>query len=588
MYPGTPKRRNQRNRICFSEPYLYGKAVPASMSLPSSLYRAFEMMLSRVSRALSRYLSWRPIALLPLALIVAACSSVRPLPEPSPWTVHTSAATPGALADALAPAVLAHPGQSGFELLATGADAFTTRLALVQAAQHSLDVQYYSAGEDITGRLLLQSLIDAASRGVRVRMLVDDINRRHTDPTFAVLDQTPNIEIRVFNPFATLDTTLFERAGNLLTQFDQLNRRMHNKALIADNQLAIVGGRNLGDEYFDADPDLSFRDFDLLCAGPVVDAVSRSFDHFWTSPQSYPLRQVQSEIDKQTLDDTREALVRHWRDADGMPAGHQALHQPSLADSLRSGKRPLFWAAAELAADSPDKLDTPSEQTKSAPGTQLRQLAANAQREVLIVSPYFVPLDGGVRFLSTLTQRGVKVRVLTNSLAATDVVPVHAGYARYRPALLQAGIALYEFKPIRSDTGQPSSRRAAFNGSSRASLHGKVYVIDRRDVILGSFNLDPRSVRLNTELAIVVHSPEFAERMAGIFDRATLPRVSFRVELVPPGTTPPTPTPPTMPALRWVGEENGQPRTFDVEPYASFWRNSVAGAFTLLPSDDLL
>ncbi|VVE38512.1 phospholipase [Pandoraea capi] len=532
---------------------------------------------------------WRRLAsLIPLLLVFAACTSVRPPPEPSQWTSHTPATTPGALASALAPAIQAHAGQSGFQLLATGSAAFTTRLALVQAAQHSLDVQYYSAGEDITGRLLLQSLLDAAHRGVRVRMLVDDINRRHTDPAFAALDQSPNIEIRVFNPFGTRDTTLLQRAGNLLTQFDQLNRRMHNKALVADNQLAIVGGRNLGDEYFDANPDLSFRDFDLLCAGPVVEAISRSFDHFWTSPQSYPLKQVQSKIDNETLDASRDALAEHWRNADNVPAGHEALHQPPLAASLRDGTLPLFWAPAELAADTPDKLDAPAAETKSAPADKLRQLAAKAQNEVLIISPYFVPLDGGVRFLSTLAQRGVKVRVLTNSLAATDVVPVHAGYARYRPALLQAGIELYEFKPIRSDDGERQPRRVTFGGSSRASLHGKAYVIDRRDVVLGSFNLDPRSVRLNTELAIVIHSPEFAERMARIFERATLPRTSFRVELAPAGTTPPTSTPPTVPALRWVGEENGQPRTFDVEPYASFWRNAVAGAFTLMPSDDLL
>ncbi|WP_353192000.1 phospholipase D family protein [Pandoraea pnomenusa] len=553
------------------------------------------MFLFHLFRPLPSFRHWRLALSVPLLLLAVACSSVRPPPEPSQWASHTPAATSGALASALAPAISTHPDQSGFQLLATGSAAFTTRIALVQAAQHSLDVQYYSAGEDITGRLLLQSLIDAADRGVRVRMLVDDINRRHTDPAFAVLDHHSNIEIRVFNPFGTRDTTLLERAGNLLTRFDQLNRRMHNKALVADNQLAIVGGRNLGDEYFDANPDLSFRDFDLLCAGPVVDAISRSFDHFWTSTQSYPLRQVQSKIDKETLDATRDALARHWRDADNVPAGHEALHQPPLADGLRSGKVPLFWAPAELAADTPDKLDAPATETKSAPGDKLRHLAANAQSEVLIISPYFVPLDGGVRFLSMLARRGVKVRVLTNSLAATDVVPVHAGYARYRPALLQAGIELYEFKPIRTendgDSTEPPRRRVTFGGSSRASLHGKAYVIDRRDVVLGSFNLDPRSVRLNTELAIVIHSPEFAERMARIFDRAVAPRASFRVELVPPGTTPPTPAlpiPPTMPALRWVGEENGHPRVFDVEPYAPFWRNAVAGAFTLLPSDDLL
>lgn len=560
------------------------------MSAPYFYIRAFEMFLARalLSCVVQPVRQWRIALLIPLAVLAGACTSVRPPPEPSSWTSHTPASTPGDLATALAPAIRTHPGQSGFQLLATGSAAFTTRLALVQSAQHSLDVQYYSAGEDITGRLLLQSLLYAADRGVRVRMLVDDINRRHTDPAFAALDQHRNIEIRVFNPFGTRDTTLLERAGNLLTQFDQLNRRMHNKALIADNQLAIVGGRNLGDEYFDANPDLSFRDFDLLCAGPVVDAISRSFDHFWTSPQSYPLKQVQSKIDKETLDATRDALAQHWRDADNVPAGYEALHQPPLAAGLGDGTVPLFWAPAELAADTPDKLDAPATATQSAPADKLRQLAAKAQSEVLIISPYFVPLDGGVRFLSTLAQRGVKVRVLTNSLAATDVVPVHAGYARYRPALLRAGIELYEFKPIRSDDGERPTRRVTFGGSSKASLHGKAYVIDRRDVVLGSFNLDPRSVRLNTELAIVIHSPEFAERMARIFDRATSPRSSFRVELAPPGTAPPTPTPPTMPALRWVGEENGKPRIFDVEPYATFSRNAVAGAFTLLPSDDLL
>lgn len=523
-------------------------------------------------------------AILLAALLVTACASVRPPPEPTHWTSHTPAAAPSALQAAIGPAIKAHPGQSGFELLTTGSAAFTTRIALVQAAQRSLDVQYYSAGEDVTGKLLLQSLLNAADRGVRIRMLVDDINRRHTDPAFAVLDAHPNIEIRVFNPFGTKDSTLLERAGNLLTRFDQLNRRMHNKALIADNQIAIVGGRNLGDEYFDANPDLTFRDFDLLCAGPVVEAVSHSFDHFWNSEQSYPLHQVQSKIDADTLAQTRDALAQHWRDAEAVPAGRLALHQPPLTKVLTDGSSPFFWAPAELAADTPEKLDTPADQTRSAPGEKLRQLAANAKREVLIISPYFVPMEGGVKFLSALTARGVKVRVLTNSLAATDVVPVHAGYARYRPALLKAGVELYEFKPIRSpDETRP--QRVTFGGSSKASLHGKAYIVDRQDVVLGSFNLDPRSVRLNTELALVIHSPEFAERMARIFDRATSARSSFQVELVPP--SPDTPTP-TQPTLRWVGEENGQPRTFDVEPYATFGRNATAGAFTLLPSDDLL
>lgn len=523
-------------------------------------------------------LAWPLLPTLVVIMFVTGCATPRLPPHGAQPSAHLPTTTPSALQQAIAPLAAAHAGQSGFQLLATGSDALAARLSAAQAAQHSLDLQYYSASEDVTGKLLLQALLNAAQRGVRVRLLVDDINRRHTDPTLAALSLQPNIEIRVFNPFGTRDTTLLQRTGNLIMRFDQLNRRMHNKALIADNQIAIVGGRNLGDEYFDANPAIHFRDFDLLCAGPITDLISQSFDRFWNSEQTYPFKQVSSaEVDSNTRKRTLQALSAHWDALQMTPVGY-LTQQPPLATRIRRRQLSLLWANAELAVDSPAKLDAAPGDVKSPPAEALRQLTAHAQREILIMSAYFVPRDAGVAFLAEATRRGVHVRVLTNSLASTDVVPVHAGYARSRPQLLAAGIDLYEFMPIRP----PSSQLGGLSGSSRASLHAKAYVIDRHTVVIGSFNLDPRSARLNTELTVIIHSPAFAQQMADIFERAVAPRSSFRVSLAPNQSAP------TMPPLQWTGEQGGQLRTFDVEPMAGFWRNAVAGAFTLVPNDDLL
>jgi putative cardiolipin synthase len=342
--------------------------------------------------------------------------------------------------------------------------------------------------------------------------------------------------------------------------------------------LAIVGGRNLGDEYFSASPTLQFRDLDVLAAGPITADVSASFDEYWNSSGAYPLRALNHQhFSQQELDATRDTLRTHWRN-DAAPYNAKPINATPLATQISKDELGLTWAPAEFKADSPGKIDQPSPDYVSPPLQRLIELTHAAQQEFLVVSPYFVPHDTGVKALSELTQRGVRVAVLTNSLAATDAVAVQAGYSPYRVPLLQHGVELYEFKP---DQRTPPT---AIGSRSRASLHAKTYVIDRQILVIGSMNLDPRSANLNTELALIIHSPVLAGQVAGMFDKAVSPDVSYRVTLA---------TPAQLAQLRYIGapqsqlkwtdRENGELRTYDFDPQAGLYRNFLTGIFLLLP-----
>ena len=514
------------------------------------------------------------------AAVLTACASRPPaaaFDRPVTHALPTSTAT--SLGTALAPIETSHPGESGFRVLSSGTEALQMRIALARAATRTLDMQYYIANEDTTGKLLLGAALYAADHGVRVRMLVDDLNFKDIDDVMAALNSHPNIEIRVFNPFGSSHLSMFERTTNLFTKIDQFTRRMHNKAMIADNQLAIVGGRNLGDEYFSASPTLQFRDLDVLAAGPITADVSASFDEYWNSGGAYPLRALNhQDFSPKDLDTTRDALREHWR-SNADPYNAKPLNATPLATQIASDQLGLSWAPAEFKADTPGKIDHPSDAYVSPPLQRLVELMQGAQKEFLVVSPYFVPHDAGVNALAQLTQRGVRVAVLTNSLAATDAVAVQAGYSPYRVPLLQHGVELHEFKPEQQSPG-PS----VAGSQSRASLHAKTYVIDRQILVIGSMNLDPRSANLNTELALVIHSPALASQVAALFDRASTPEVSYRVTLT---------TPAQLAELRYIGaaqsklewtdEENGESRTYNFDPQAGLYRNVLTGLFLLLP-----
>ncbi|WP_415914635.1 phospholipase D family protein [Paraburkholderia sp. J41] len=546
---------------------------------------ARERAASRAAALLRRALT---IACLATLTALAACAT-RP-PASALQREHTQALAPSTatpLGAALAAPEAAHAGQTGFRLLATGTDALQMRIALARAATKTLDMQYYIANEDTTGKLLLGAALYAADRGVRVRMLVDDLNFHDIDKLMAALNSHPNIEIRVFNPYGSSQESVFRRTTNVFTNIDAFTRRMHNKAMIVDNQLAIVGGRNLGDEYFSASPTLQFSDLDILAAGPVTAQVSKSFDDYWNSDFAYPLRALNHQkFDAHDLDLARDDLREHWhKDAD--PYNAKPLNATPLAEQIARGELGLVWANCEFVADAPEKIAglSPGEMGDAMRVTLARMNAA--QHSVLIFSPYFVPHEAGVDAIRKLEARGVHVSILTNSLAATDAVAVQAGYSPYRVPMLKAGAELYEFKPTLPSPND--SRRLGIVGSeSRASLHAKAYVVDESTLVIGSLNLDPRSANLNTELALIVESPPLAHEVAGYFRLATSPKVSYRVTLATPAELAQLRGSATASPLVWTDEENGMIRTYNLDPGAGFYRNLLTGLFLLLPVDSQL
>ncbi|WJF89522.1 phospholipase D family protein [Paraburkholderia bonniea] len=521
-----------------------------------------------------------------LVLLLSACASRPPASAFERSVTHalsTAAANATPLGRALSAPEAAHPAQSGFRLLSNGAEALQMRIALARAATQTLDLQYYIANEDTTGKLLLGTALYAADQGVRVRMLVDDLNFKDIGRVMAALNSHPNIEIRVFNPFGSRQHSMLERTTNLFTQIDAFTRRMHNKAMIADNQLSIVGGRNLGDQYFSASETLQFRDLDVLAAGPVTALVSASFDDYWNSSGAYPLRALNRQnFSPAEINAMRDELRRHWR-LYAEPYNAKPLNATPLAAQISRDELGLVWARAEFKVDSPDKINRPDTQYVSPPMHRLAELVQSAQREFLITSPYFVPHDAGVELLGALRARGARVAILTNSLAATDAVAVQAGYSPYRVPLLQRGIELYEFKPL-----QRRGRARMTGSSSRASLHAKTYVIDREILVIGSMNLDPRSAYLNTELVLVIHSPVLATEVARLFEAATAPEVSYRVTLATPEELAQQRHGATRSPLVWSDEEDGQIRRYNLDPQAGFYRNLLTGLFLLLPVNSQL
>lgn len=511
-------------------------------------------------------------ALILLSLLWAGGCTTRPPVSDYPRTPSYAIADPQdtALGKTLARATKAHSGESGFRLIPNGSDAFMMRIALVESAQKSIDLQYFSTHDDSTGKLLLETLLRAADRGVRVRMLLDSWNLDDFRAGVAALDTHPNIEIRVFNPYSTNDQSIFAYVGNAFSRHAQLTKRMHNKALIADNEIAIMGGRNLGDEYFDASVDVNFRDMDVLTAGAITAKISNSFDRYWNSAESYPVEALNvPDSDGPEIAHLREELQQHWDEVSHSTAGKR-LHEISLTKQLQNGQVKLVWAKAELAADSPNKIEQASDDSVSKPEIKLDQLVDNAQQEFIIITPYFVPMDSGVEWLTSLAGRGVAVHIVTNSLASTDMVPAEAGYSHYRRALIAGGVDLYELKADQP----PPPHRSMFKGSSQNGLHAKLYVIDRRDLMIGSFNFDPRSIHLNTEQVLVIHSPELAGQVAGMFEKLSAPAASYHVI--------------NDDGLVWVTEENGEKVCYSSDPQAGLRRNITSRFFSLLPIDDEL
>jgi putative cardiolipin synthase len=467
----------------------------------------------------------------------------------------------------------ANPEKSGFVLLGSGLDAFVARAVLAHVAEKSIDAQYYLIHNDLTGKLFMDQLLKAADRGVRVRLLVDDMGLEGRDLGAAALDSHPNVEVRIFNPFSRKTGRIVQ----LITRLGSVTRRMHNKSFTVDNQVTILGGRNIGDEYFEAKPDLAFADLDVMAVGPVVSRVSGSFDKYWNSALAYPVSTIAER--QPTAAETEQRLQAFNEFIAGQVDSPylQALKNSDLAARLREDRIDFYWGTAEVVFDQPEKITHDRSQTEYHLSTQLSPYFKAIDKELLLFSPYFVPGKEGTVFLTELAQRGLRVRVLTNSLSSTDVGLVHSGYIKYREKLLRGGVELYELN--KKLTRKQRKKKKGQEGSSKASLHTKSFVFDREKVFIGSLNLDPRSVTENTEIGVVLSSTEMAEEMSTWFDE-NIEQVAFRLELKKSkgGSE----------KLLWHGFENGMPRTFTVEPYTSLWRRFSVGFMRLLPIESQL
>jgi cardiolipin synthase C len=426
-----------------------------------------------------------------------------------------------------AEAEAARPEESAFRLVIEGTEAFAIRIGSAKLAARSLDVQTYIWHDDQTGRLLANELLAAADRGVKVRLLIDDMDARAKNLALAAMAAHPSIEIRLFNPFASRSGTL-GFLGEGLTSFDRINRRMHNKTWIADNRIAIAGGRNLGDEYFSASDEVNFVDLDFAMVGPVVRDASASFDRYWNSPSAYPMEVLDPErVTDAGLEKLREALGITRREAESSRYA-AALRTDDSVKRLAAGDWPMQWASKyQFIADDPRKVTMQQrDQDRAVVGAALVLLVKGMQEDVTIISPYFVPGEAGTDSLAGLASAGKHVRILTNSLIANDVAAVHGGYSRHRKDLLEGGVQLWELKPLTE--GKVDS---SVFGSSGASLHTKGLSVDGDQLFVGSYNLDPRSTWLNCEQGVLVQSATLVSQFRAIFDKQTSGQHAWRVTL---------------------------------------------------------
>jgi len=467
----------------------------------------------------------------------------------------------------LTPMLAEHPGQTGTILVNDGLEAFAARALSTRGAGRSLDLQYYMWHDDLTGRLLALEVWRAAQRGVRVRMLLDDMNARGLDQQMLALDAHPNIEIRLYNPFR--NRTGIRRLMETLIRAFRVNHRMHNKAWIVDGRVAIVGGRNIGKEYFDAATDTNFRDLDVVLMGPAVAGASDVFDRYWNSQAVVPVGEL-GKKDETQLKALAAAVESHTGSAEAQVYLRRVEATPGVQAFVTQQLNPFWVQDIKVVADPPLKWheDDHSEWLAHT----LAKVVEGAQQRAALISPYFVPGVDGTEMLTTLEAKDAKVGVVTNSLAANDVPAVHSGYARYREPLLAGGVELHELRA----QGRGQTTSAGLFGSSGASLHTKAFVIDERHGFIGSFNLDPRSVALNTEMGVLFDHPGLGAELQAEYDRLAGPAFSYVVYEDAKGR------------LRWRDDSTTPPTVHTDEPDASVWRRMIASVLRVLPIESQL
>jgi len=510
-----------------------------------------------------------------MTLGLSGCATLDVPREPSQALPATDSAFGRSIQAQAAP----YQGRSGFRLLPNSTEAFMARAELIRNARSSLDLQYYIVHDGISTRMLADELLKAADRGVRVRILLDDTTSDGLDQIIATLAAHPQIQIRLFNPLHLGRSTGTTRTLGRLFNLSLQHRRMHNKLWLADNSAAIVGGRNLGDEYFDAEPNLNFTDIDMLSIGPVAEQLGHSFDQYWNSALSKPIGEFQSRMP--SAKDLANTRLRLEESLDATQQTNHVLYRQlktyQTQPRMDIWRKELIWAWNQALWDAPSKVlakDEPDPQLLLT--SQLAPELSGVSQELILVSAYFVPGQPGLVYLTGRADAGVSVSLLTNSLEATDVPAVHGGYAPYRKALLEHGVKLFELRRQPGDRGG-SGPHLFHSGSYRgsdSSLHSKAMIFDRRKSFIGSFNFDPRSVLWNTEVGVLVDSPELAEHVRALALRGMAPALSYEVRL-------------ENDKLAWVTEDKQQLHTLTREP-GSWWRRLNAWLSTTVGLERML
>lgn len=511
------------------------------------------------------FLKWFVSAVITAGLAVFVFRLIFPLPDISnrPYSAALPPDAQGRIGQAFAGSVAAHPGRSGVIALGDGHDALASRLALADMAESAIDAQYYIWDDGTAGLLLLDALYRAAQRGVRVRLLLDDNGIPGLDRLFATLNAQDNFEIRLFNP----STVRWPKYLGYAIDFFRMNRRMHNKSMIVDGTAAIIGGRNIGDEYFQIG-NAFYIDMDALAVGQVVPETSAVFDAYWNSGSAFALERMIPDPGNIQAFEARVASLRESTEARALLDMFKSSTRAAIEDGIG-----LEWTRVQLVADDPAKGEGTATDDQLMI-TRLDQLLGGIEARLDLVSAYFVPGRKGTIFFNDLARKGIQVNILTNALNTTNLPLVHTGYTKYRRDLLKAQIRLYELK-LRG--GKPESGMQIFPmGISGASLHAKTFAVDHSRVFIGSFNFDPRSAELNCEMGFLIDSPDMASRISDIFD-SSIPMTSYQPKLTPENK------------MVWIERlPDGKAVIYQEEPGASWLQQIAIAVIGILPIEWML
>ena len=517
------------------------------------------------------------------AAVLCGCASTLPGANyPKRTSVAFAHPEETKIAQQFADAASSHAGLSGFRIVSVGTDGFAIRTQLIAAAEHTLDLQYFIFTGDHTGRLLSEALLTAADRGVHVRLLIDDAVRTAADERLLALAAHPQIELRLFNPLAYRGHTQFLHSLEYALYSPRLDFRMHNKLLVVDNAVALIGGRNIGDPYFQVDPAEQYADDDVFVAGPTVQALSKTFDEFWNSSFAIPAEALaRGKGGEADLVAERQQLAAHRQQLKQQGAIYLARAESGepLA-GIMSGQAPLTWTTAQVVSDSPSKK-------RVVAGAMSGRLmyepvaaaAAASTSEVLLITPYLIPTPPEVALFKGLRGRDVQVRMLTNSLESTNELSAHSGYVRFRRQLVEDGVELHELR-ARLGNARGSGQTTAMSRFGNYGLHGKLFVFDRRKFFIGSMNLDARSMNLNTEVGLIIDSPELAAQTAARFEAMTQPANAYLLALRPQAHG--------KSQLVWRTQEGGKEVEYVREPSRGLWRRIVVRLLRLAPLDNEL